>query len=241
MTQQTISGYKVKFSQRDAATAEARAKSEDHYLRVLNSYVQAMAVRDPTFFITMPASYIEYLCQLAYEGEQIEGITGRSTKLAERIGATDLAKINEVGRGLIGTLSSHHHSNKAEPSVRKNMVREVILFHTSRLKRKEHPHAPRPPLGVRRPANKYLDDECFCISIPRKDIKNIVWDEETQTSRFRCNIFSDVVKVEGINLTKGHSWKHLRLQTIKTWLGEVVDWTIVPKSTRTLYIRDSRR
>jgi hypothetical protein len=236
VTQPVPPSYKVVFSHRDAATAETRAKAEDSYLRILNSYVQSFAQRDPKFFISMPASHIEYLCQVAFEGKPVEGPAGRSKQIAERIGATDMAKIMTSGKGLINALKSMQ-STKAEAIVRKTMINELIMFHRGRIKRKEHISA----LGFRRKPYPHLDDDCFNLVIPRNQVKGLVWDEETQTSRFRCLMFSDPVKVKGINLTEGHKWHHLRVQTVKNWRIETVDWTVRPISTKLCYIRDSRR
>ena len=236
VTDVPLTGYQVVLSPRDTATAETKAKSEDSFLRVLNSYVQSMAIRDPKYFVTMPSVHIEYLCQLAYEGKPVEGPAGRSKLLAEQIGAANLAKIKTLGRGVITVLRGMQ-SSKAEPFVRKTMLSELILFHRGRVKRKELGRSS--PLTRRKPY-PYLDDDFFNIIVPKAWVKNLVWDENTLTSRFRCKLFSDIVKVEGINLTEGHKWKHLRLQATKTWRDEISEWKVTPTCVKFCYIREKQ-
>lgn len=237
MTQSTPTEYKVILSDRDSATVEVRAKHEDSFLRMLNSYIQSMALRDSKFFTSMSSIQIEYLCQLAYEGKPVDGPALRSKELSDRIGTEAMTLIKTHGRGLITMFKGMHPPGKTEPLVRKVMTAELIFHYKNRIKRNEHVSL----LGVRRKPYSHLDDVFFSIMIPRGAVKNLTWDAETQTSRFRTVICSDLIKVVGINLTEGHNWKHLRLQTKKTWREEITDWSLVPCSGRTLYLREQRR
>jgi hypothetical protein len=237
VTNSTPTAYKLILSDRDSATVETRAKHEDSFLRMLNSYVQSMALRDQKFFTTMSAIQIEYLCQLAYEGKPVETPAQRSKELEQRIGTEAMAHIKTHGRGLINMFKGMNQVGRTDPLVRKTMTAELIFHYRNRIKRNEHLSV----LGVRRKPYAHLDDEFFSIVIPRSTVKVLAWDAETQTSRFRTVVCSDLLKVEGINLTEGHYWKHLRLQTKKTWREEITDWNIVPFSARTLYLREQRR
>lgn len=237
MTDTTPATYKLLLSSRDSATVETHAKNEDSFLRMLNSYVQSMALRDTEFFCGMSSIQIEYICQVAYEGKPVEGPALRSKELAGRIGAEAIKAIKTHGRGLFNMFRAMQQPGRAEPLVRKTMTAELIFHYRNRIKRKEH----LARIGLRRKPYTHLDDEFFSIIIPRSAVKGLTWDAETQTSRFRTVLCSDLLKAEGINLTEGHYWKHLRLQTKKTWREEITEWTLVPFSSRTLYLRNQRR